>query len=117
VNFRRAELIRQLMVANGDGRKPCVISEAGWNDHPRWTRAVSAPLRLRYTRQAYDYAWRQWGWCQAVAMWAFRFPWPQRSYQDYFAFVTPQFGPRPIYDTIRDYASTCSMVGKATPTL
>lgn len=117
VNFRRAELIRQVMVANGDGQKPGFVTEAGWNDHPRWTRAVSALLRLQYTLQAYDYAWKQWHWCQAVAMWAFRFPWPQRSYQDYFAFVTPQFEPRPIYDAIRGYAATCSLAANVAPRL
>jgi len=107
VNFRRAELLRQIMVTHGDTDKPCFITEAGWNDHPRWTRAVSPALRIQYTKRAYQYAQQRWPWCHAVAMWAFRFPWPQHSYQDYFAFVSPSFGPRPIYQAIREYSASC----------
>ena len=37
INFRRAELLRAIMVNNGDGAKSAIITEAGWNDHPRST--------------------------------------------------------------------------------
>ena len=45
VNFRRTELLYAIMAANGDGDKPVMITEGGWNDHPRWTRAVRPGLQ------------------------------------------------------------------------
>jgi len=104
VNFARAELTHEVMVRNGDGDKPCLITEGGWNDHPRWTRAVKPAQRIAYTIRAYEKAFQEWDWCKAVALWAFRFPWPQKTYQDYFAFVAVDFTPRPIYLEVQRYA-------------
>ena len=96
INFRRVELLRQLMVANGDGDKPIHITEAGWNDHPRWTRAVRPAQRIRYTLRAYEMA-LEWPWVDSLSMWAFRYPAPEKGYRDYYTFVTPDFQPKPIY--------------------
>jgi hypothetical protein len=106
VNFRRAELLRTLLEDYGYQEKPCFITEAGWNDHPRWAKAVSPSERIRQTLRAYALAKAHWPWCQAVAMWAFRFPWRQNSYLDYYAFVTPDFAPRAIYRAVQQYALT-----------
>jgi len=103
VNFRRVELVRQVMVEHGDASKSVIITEGGWNDHPRWTRAVKPAQRIRYTIQAYEQA-RGWDWCQAVALWAFRYPWAAQSYLDYFTFVTPDLEPKPIYMEVQQYA-------------
>lgn len=100
VNFRRAELLREVMVQNGDAGKPCLITEAGWNDHPRWTKGVQPLQRIAYTVRALELA-QQWDWCQALCIWAFRYPWNQRTYQDNFALVTPDFDPKPIYTELR----------------
>jgi len=104
INFSRAELIRDLMVRNGDAAKPAFITEGGWNDNPRWTKAVSPYLRLEYTIRAYEKAREEWAWAEAVCLWAFRYPWPQRTYQDSYSFVTPEFIPKPIYLETRNYA-------------
>jgi hypothetical protein len=103
VNFRRTELLRQVMLEYGDAGKPIMITEGGWNDHPRWTRAVKPAQRIQYTLQAYELA-RGWEWCQAAALWAFRYPWAAQSYLDYFTFVTPDFEPKPIYLEVQQYA-------------
>lgn len=103
VNFRRTELLRQVMVENGDAHKTIFITEGGWNDHPRWTRAVKPSQRIQYTIQAYELA-LEWEWCQAMALWAFRYPWAAKSYLDYFTFVTPDFEPKPIYLEVQRYA-------------
>jgi len=52
INFRRSELLREIMVQNGDSHKQAMITEGGWNDHPRWTRAVrtGATHHLHLTR-------------------------------------------------------------------
>jgi hypothetical protein len=104
ISFSRTELLREIMVRNGDADKPIMITEGGWNDHPRWTKAVSPSRRVAYTLQSYDLAWRQWEWCDAVALWAFRFPRPQLGYLDYFSFVTVDFTLKPIYLEVQRYA-------------
>ena len=105
VNFRRVELLRAIMARYGDAAKPSPITEAGWNDHPRWTKAVHPAQRIQYTLQALDLA-RGWDWCPSLAIWAFRFPWPSRTYQDNWALLDEDFAPRPLYIALQRYAET-----------
>jgi hypothetical protein len=104
VNFRRAELLRAVMVANGDEAKHAMITEGGWNDHPRWTRAVRPGQRIDYTIRAYQIALDEWPWMDAVVFWAFRYPWDAKSYQDYYTFVRTDFEPKPIYEEVQRYS-------------
>ena len=103
INFRRVELLREVMVAHGDGDKPIYVTEAGWNDHPRWANSVRPAERIEYTIGAYEWASQHWSWCECVAMWAFRYPASTLSYQDYYAFVTTDFEPRIIYLEVQNY--------------
>jgi hypothetical protein len=103
LNFRRVELLREIMAAHGDGDKPIYVTEAGWNDHPRWAHAVRPAQRIEYTIGAYEWAHHHWPWCQCVAMWAFRYPTPTYNYQDYYEFVTSDFEPRVIYLEVQQY--------------
>jgi hypothetical protein len=103
INFRRVELLRDIMQRNGDEDKQVYITEAGWNDHPRWLWAVSPGERVRYTLDAYTWADENWSWCPVVAIWMFRTPTALHNYQDYYAFLTPDFQPRPIYYAVQDY--------------
>jgi hypothetical protein len=104
VNFRRTELLREIMVQNGDAAKRVMLTEGGWNDHPRWTKAVRPAARIEHTLRAYDLC-QQWDWVDACALWAFRYPAPAQTYQDYFTFVTPSFDPKPIYWEVQKYAT------------
>ncbi|MFN2290303.1 MAG: beta-galactosidase [Anaerolineae bacterium] len=104
VNFARTELLRELLVEAGYGDLPVFITEGGWNDHPRWTKAVRPSRRAAYSIQAYEQARDAWPWCEAVVLWAFRYPRPANTYQDYFAFVTTDFTPKPIYYAVQRYA-------------
>jgi hypothetical protein len=104
INFRRTELIREIMVRNGDQRKPVYITEGGWNDHPRWTNAVRPGERVDYTVGAYAYAEANWPSVEAVCLWAFRFPAAHHNYYDYYAFVASDFTPRIVYDAVQAYA-------------
>jgi hypothetical protein len=103
INYRRVELLRDIMDAYGDVDKPIYITESGWNDHPRWTWSVSPAQRIEYTLDAYRWADTNWPWCPVVVMWMFRTPVVLRNYQDYYAFVTPEFQLRPIYDAVKTY--------------
>ena len=104
LNFRRVELLRQIMLEHGDGAKRVMLTESGWNDSPRWTRAVSPGARIDDTIGGYTWAEQHWPWMQAVCTWAFRYPAPQHSYGDYFTFVTPEFARKPIYDAVQAWA-------------
>ena len=104
VNFRRAELLREIMVRNGDGDKPAMITEGGWNDHPRWTRAVRPGQRIINSARAFEIAQSEWPWLESLCLWVFRFPWDQKSYQDYYTFVSTDFEPKAIYLEMQLYA-------------
>ncbi|MEA3345374.1 MAG: beta-galactosidase [Chloroflexota bacterium] len=104
INFRRVELLREIMVEYGDEAKNIYITEGGWNDHPRWTKAVHPLQRARYTVRAYEWARERWPWCRALCPWAFRYPRPAHTYQDYFTFVTTDFQPKLIYEVVQDYS-------------
>lgn len=103
LNFRRVELLRAIMDANGEAAKPIYITESGWNDSPRWVHAVRPLARVEYTLRAFEWAEAHWPDVPAVCLWAFRYPAPQRSYGDYFTLVTPEFTAKPIYEAIRDW--------------
>ena len=104
VNFRRVELLREIMVRNGDEAKHVMITEGGWNDHPRWTKAVRPAQRVEYTLRAYEKALQDWPWVDNLVMWAFRYPRPTGTYQDYYTFVGGDFQPKPIYLETQAYA-------------
>lgn len=104
INFRRVELLRAVMLRNGDAAKPVYITEAGWNDSPRWNKAVSPARRIDYTLAAYEWAGSQ-PWIEMLAMWAFRYPQPVRTYQDNWTWLDEDFEPKPIYEEVRKYAT------------
>lgn len=103
LNFRRIELVRQIMIDNGDATTQIYVTESGWNDHPRWTMAVKPGQRIQYTIDALDYAQKNWPFVETLAIWAFRYPASTRSYPDNFTLVTPEFATKPIYDSLKDY--------------
>ncbi len=104
VNYNRTELLHDLLVEWGHPDLPVYITEGGWNDHPRWTKAVQQAQRAAYTLRAYQTSLEDWPWCEATVLWAFRYPRPANSYLDNFSFVTPEFLPKPIYYEVQRYA-------------
>lgn len=103
VNFRRTELLRDIMLKYGDGAKNVALTEGGWNDHPRWTKAVTPAERIQNTIAAYDWCEKT-NWIDACALWVFRTPAPTYTFNDYFSFVTPGFDAKPIYYEVQKYA-------------
>jgi hypothetical protein len=103
LNFRRVELVREVMVAYDDAATAIYITESGWNDHPRWTRAIRPAQRIQYTLDAIRHAEQNWPYVKTLAIWAFRVPAPTKSYMDYFTLVTPEFVNKPIYDALQEF--------------
>jgi hypothetical protein len=104
LNFRRFELLQAVMAKHGDANKPIYITESGWNDAPRWTKAVRPGQRLQYTIDSFRWVEGHWPSVKNLCIWYFRVPVPVRSYPDYFALVTTEFRLRPIYSAIQAYA-------------
>ncbi len=104
LNFRRAELLREVMLAHGDERKAVYITEAGWNDHPRWTGAVRPSQRAAYSVRAFEYAREHWRWAESLCIWALRYPADLGNYPDYSTLLSADFIKKPIYFALQDYA-------------
>lgn len=104
LNFRRVELLREVMIAHNAAHQPVYITEMGWNDHPRWTRAVTPGQRIEYTLAALDHVATELPYVEVAAIWMFRTPAPIKSYMDYFTLVTPEFIPKPIYFALQERA-------------
>jgi hypothetical protein len=105
LNFRRVELVRQIMEAYGDEESHIFITESGWNDHPRWTLAVRPAQRIQYTLDAIHYANKNWPYVELLGIWTLRYPAPTKSYPDNFTLITPEFVARPIYDALKAFAA------------
>jgi hypothetical protein len=100
INFRRVELLREVMLKHGD-ESPVYITETGWNDDTNWVNGVSPAQRIDYTLRALDYAKTNWPYVRCMAFWVFKLPAPARGYRDRFTFVTPSLEPLPIYEEIK----------------
>jgi polysaccharide biosynthesis protein PslG len=104
LNFRRAELLHEVMLQYDDPNKPVYITESGWNDNPRWTKAVRPSQRIAYTINAFKLAEENWTWLSKLCIWALRYPVSTHNYPDNFTLITPDFQPKPIYYAIQAYA-------------
>jgi hypothetical protein len=112
VNFSRPQLLRQVMVRNGDAAKPIWASEVGWNsappDHPGAPLfgRVDRDLQARYTVRAYERAQEEWPWMGVMALWHFRLVAPEGRLlpQFFFNAVDDDFTPEPLYLAMRDLA-------------
>jgi hypothetical protein len=102
LNYRRAELLRAIMLAHGDDM-PAYITETGWNDNSRWSKAVAPSSRIAYTLEAVSFAEDRWDWAEAICIWVMRFPAPTNSYPDDFTLVTSEFERKPIYHALQAY--------------
>ena len=104
LNFRRAELIREVMIGYGDADTPVFITESGWNDNPRWTNGVRPSERIAHTLDALHMAEQDWPYVDQVCLWLLRYPRPQGNYRDNFTLITPEFQLKPIYYAVQAYA-------------
>ncbi|HML24692.1 MAG TPA: beta-galactosidase [Aggregatilinea sp.] len=104
INFRRIELIRDVMVQHGDANTPVYITESGWNDDPRWTNAVRPGQRITYTLQAFEMV-EDWPWAERMCLWIFRQPNDLMNRRDsYFSLVSSDFYLKPMYEAVQAYA-------------
>jgi hypothetical protein len=100
VNFRRVELLHDILQQNGDGAKQVYITEAGWNDSPRWNQAVTPAQRIENTLQALDWV-KDKDWIEMLALWVFSYPQATRTFADNWTFLTDDLRPKPIYEEVK----------------
>jgi hypothetical protein len=113
LNFRRVELLRQVMERHDDAGKAIWFNEYAWNaapaDMPRealmWQR-VTEQQQAEWTVAGVEYARREWPWSGAFCTWYFRhvgdIPPTRADY--YFRLVDPDFTPRPVYNAVKQAA-------------
>ncbi|HEX2922500.1 MAG TPA: beta-galactosidase, partial [Chloroflexota bacterium] len=111
INFARTELVRQVMVDNGDAGKKIAITESGWNDHPRWTKAVRPTQRIQYSLRAAEKVAAEWPWVESISFWSFRLPKDARNYNDNFTFVSVDFRPKAIYEAFKERSEKLTGAG------
>ncbi len=111
VNYGRNQIIRDVMVANGDAHKAIWISEMNWNAVPPDTGIapqfgqVTLEQQARYAPLAYQRAQAEWPWVGMNAFWFFkRADDSERSQPSYyFRMADPDFNLMPVYDTLKAY--------------
>ena len=110
VNFARPMYIRDIMVQNGDSRKPIWISEMNWNTVPdsiadKRFGQVSLETQARFLPLAYERIRNEWPWVGVASTWFFK---PASDaekdlVQYYFRLIEPDFTPLPVYDAMKAY--------------
>ncbi len=119
INFSRVQLIREIMVKNGDEGKAIWVSELGWSALPRDFPGPAAHGRVdeerqaQYTVAAYQRIQEEWPWIGVAFYWHFRRV-SDESRNDlnfYFRMVDPDFTPRPVYYAYKDMANAPSVLG------
>jgi hypothetical protein len=110
MNFGRPQFVRDLMVANGDARKPIWISEMGWNAVPdnvpdkRFGQA-SLEQQARFTPMAYQRVQAEWPWAGVVNTWYLKRAtdeWLKQGRPEaYFRLVDPDFTLQPVFQSLK----------------
>jgi len=112
LNFSRAQMVREVMVASGDESKAVWAVEFGWNAlPPHWQGQpsiwgqVSEEEQARYTAAAIEQARDEWPWLGVLAVAHFQPDVPPDDPHWGFALVDRQWQPRPVYQSLRELAT------------
>lgn len=107
-NFSRVQLLREVMVRNGDADKPIWATEVGWNAMPADLQVpasygrVSEEQQAVYAVEAYQRAEREWPWMGVMNYWFLRRPSDSEKGQAwyYFRMLEPDFAELPVRGTL-----------------
>jgi hypothetical protein len=111
INYGRNQLVRDLMVQNGDAHKAIWISEMNWNPVPdavliHGTYGQVTPEQgAQYAPMAYQRAREEWPWVGVISFWFFKRASDAEKDQEwyYFRMVEPDFSLTPVYPAMREY--------------
>jgi hypothetical protein len=113
-NVARHVLMRDVMVSNGDARKPVWLAEVNWNAVPNEPERIAGVGRYgmvsledqaRFTPQVIARARREWPWVRAMSVWFFKPADDSRANDSmyYFRMVEPDFTPLPLYESVKEF--------------
>ena len=108
--FRRVVQLREVMEANGDGRKQIWLTEFGWSSSPNpapgfeYSADNSEQEQAEYIVRAYEIAKNEWPWMGVMLLWNLNFstlsdPADQVSH---WSVINADWSPRPAYDALRE---------------
>ena len=115
LNFRRVELVRELMTGYGLRPKAIWLNEYGWNASPRdmdpgklvWRR-VDEVQQAAWTVDGVRFGLTNWPWVGVFNVWFFRKPFELLGADQsefYFRMVDPDFTPRLMYREVQRAAT------------
>jgi hypothetical protein len=116
INYPHNLLVRDVMVRNGDGRKPIWISEMGWNSVPEGIPAnfgrVTEAEQAKYTVEAFQRQQAEWPWVGVNTVWFFKRPGDSERGESwyYFRMMEPDFSPLPVWTAVSEYAAADPVV-------
>ena len=110
LNFRRVELLREVMERNGDTKKAVWFNEYGWNASPAdmpadklvWRR-VTEEQQAEWTVEGVKYGRSNWPWAGVFCIWYLRQVgnFAPTSSEYYFRMVDTEFTPRLVYNEVK----------------
>ncbi len=111
INYARNQLIRDLMVKNGDAHKAIWISEMNWNAVPAGSGLapnygqVTEAQQAHYVPLAYQRAQDDWPWVGVNTYWFFKRADDSEKNQAwyYFRMAEPDFTLLPVYHAMHAY--------------
>lgn len=119
LNFRRVELLHDVMASNGDADKSVWFNEYGWNASPpdmpeselRWGR-VTPEQQADYTVRGIEYARKNWPWAGVFTIWYLRQVGdiPRTKSEYYFGLVSEDFVTTQAYGRVSERATTVDKV-------
>lgn len=110
LNFSRIVALREIMIANGDGRKPLWASNFGWNALPSdwqgdasiWGE-VTESEQIEYTLLALDRVHRELPWIGPLFLHHWQPAAPAESAQWGFALLRPDGSASPLLEALKAY--------------
>lgn len=115
LNFRRAELLRQVMLRRSDAATPVWLASFGWRQEEDgatgpWP-AVSPDVQAVWAADALEWARRQWEWSAALAWAAWQPAAPANDRRWGFALVTPDGQPSATLAALENWAQATHPLG------
>jgi polysaccharide biosynthesis protein PslG len=119
LNFRRVELLHDVMVQNGDSDKSVWFNEYGWNASPadmpevqlRWGR-VTPEQQADYTVRGIEYAREHWPWAGVFTIWYLRQVGdiPRNKSEYYFGLMDQDFVTTRAFADVKNAVHTTEKV-------
>jgi O-antigen ligase len=118
LNFRRAELLRQVMLRHGDAETPVWLTVFGWHSaasgiNSAW-RSVQPDVQATWAVDALEWARRRWDWAQGLAWVVWQPPQPAGDARWGFALVKPDGEASPTLEALREWAQALHPLGPGT---